>query len=348
MRHPVLLLLAVPLLFLSCRDHTEGEISHKAEWIREFFDTVEEYPEIYALSYWHEDFDDTHFRLDSSTGSLEAFREMATRDCCLHTAVFEDGKLVAVEGKKYLSAFPGFCGEEDCVGNGAIQDYESLTGVPLAWVYFSDNWMDELGFPYGHVQTIVQAGRTPFIRMMARSDFEEQGIDPVWNLEQIISGQFDEALYQWFSEARDTGVPLLVEFGTEMNGSWFPWNGSYYGAGQTDGYGDSAYPDGPEIFRDAYRHLIDISRQAEANNITWFFHFDVSGDPPEAWNDPVYYYPGDDYIDCLGVITYGAFTPGEVSEELMPGYLLDKAYTAFTSISTSKPYAVLEFAVTEY
>ena len=32
--------------------------------------------------------------------------------------------------------------------------------------------------------------------------------------------------------------PLLVEFGTEVNGDWFPWNGRWNGAGRTDGYGD--------------------------------------------------------------------------------------------------------------
>ena len=51
---------------------------------------------------------------------------------------------------------------------------------------------------------------------------------------------------------------MLVEFGTEMNGFWFPWNGKWNGAGATTGYGDPALPDGPERFRDAYRHVHDV------------------------------------------------------------------------------------------
>ncbi len=30
--------------------------------------------------------------------------------------------------------------------------------------------------------------------------------------------------------ARDFGKPMVVSFGNEMNGDWFPWSGWYYGA----------------------------------------------------------------------------------------------------------------------
>ena len=39
--------------------------------------------------------------------------------------------------------------------------------------------------------------------------------------------------------------PMLVEFGTEMNGYWFPWNGKWNGAGATLGYGDLHCPMAP-------------------------------------------------------------------------------------------------------
>ena len=29
----------------------------------------------------------------------------------------------------------------------------------------------------------------------------------------------------WGRAAQTFGTPLIVEFGTEVNGSWFPWNG---------------------------------------------------------------------------------------------------------------------------
>ncbi len=335
-------------VYYSCGPEPEEEPNGKAVWIEDFFQALSQYPGVYAASYWHENFDDTRFRLDSSEEAANAYRMSIAGEEYLSQCTFENQKLQPVEGAKYIAAFPDLCGEEDCVSEDRITAYENLVNKNLAWVYFSDNWTDGISFPGEEVAVITGMNRIPFIRMMPRSDFEIEGIDPVWDLRDILSGDYDAELLTWFAQAAQVDSPLLVEFGTEMNGSWFSWNGLYYGAGNAATYGDPDYPDGPEIFRDTYRHIIDLSRTAGANNITWFFHFDVSSDPEEDWNDPVLYYPGDDYIDWLGVSTYGMYSPEEVSGELQPAFLLEKAHDIFTQISLSKPYAVLEFGVTEF
>ncbi len=195
------------------------------------------------------------------------------------------------------------------------------------------------------MQTIHQAGRVPFIRMMARTTLDEGVADPNYSMQNIIDGNFDTDLLQWFQDAANTGYPLLVEFGTEVNGEWFPWNGVHNGGATTTNYGDPNLPDGPERFRDAYRHIIDLSRQAGANNITWFFHIDAAGQPEEAWNDFENYYPGDNYIDWVGVSVYGAVTPDE-----NPMSFADKLNLVYDRITTTtnKPLAILETGIVEY
>ena len=64
--------------------------------------------------------------------------------------------------------------------------------------------------------------------------------------------------------AKEFDSPLIVEFGPEMNGWWYPWNGYWNGGGETNAYGDSSLPDGPERFRDAYRHIIDVMRKSRS------------------------------------------------------------------------------------
>ncbi len=319
----------------------------KSEWLNGFFDALENYDDIYAVSYWNEDFDNTYLKVNSSEKSLETFKELINSENFISECSFENNKLIPPDGKKYFAAFPDFCGEEDCVSENIISNFENLVGKNIAWAYFSNNWYEKIEFPYDEVQKIIDAGRTPFIRMMARSEFEEYRIDPIWNLKDLIKGKYDNDLTAWFEEAKNTQENLLVEFGTEMNGYWFSWNGKYYGEGTTNEYGDPDYPDGPEIFRDAYRHIIDICNDVGADNITWFFHFDVNSDPEESWNDPVLYYPGDEYIDWLGVSTYGPFQRGDRYNDLRPEDLLEKAHKKFTEISKNKPYAILEFGVTE-
>ena len=154
------------------------------------------------------------------------------------------------------------------------------------------------------------AGRVPFIRLMARSGFGA-GPDPHFKMRSIARGAWDAELIEWCERARDAGTPLLAEFGTEVNGDWFPWNGRWNGGGRTAGYGNPELADGPESFRNAYRRIVDICRAQGANDITWFFHVDVGGSPTKPWNRVARYYPGDAYIDWIGISDYGPLRPGQ-------------------------------------
>jgi hypothetical protein len=342
----LLMLSIIALSFSSCEK--KYDLCHsKSKWLKDFFAAIEsgDYPQIYAISVWHEDFDQTYLTINSSKHSLKTYQKLVANERYISQCSFENHQLVPEEGKVYHSAFPFFAGTEDEVTAQHIDDFESLAGKGIAWAYFSNNWMDSLVFPQNAVDIIAGKGKTPFIRLMFRSVFEESMADPKYTMTDVINGRYDAALTAWADAAKNCNTDLLVEFGTEVNGSWFSWNGSYYGGGTTTGYGDPAYPDGPEIFRDSYRHIIDICNQQGCDNITWFFHFDVNDDPEEWWNNPVYYYPGDDYIDWIGVSTYGPFQRGD--DYVKPEDLLNKAWQKMQSVSTNKPYAILEFGITE-
>jgi len=210
--------------------------------------------------------------------------------------------------------------------------------------YFSNNWNDSLIFPIEAINTIISTGKTPFLRLLSRSDFDILP-DPKYQLIDIVNGNYDDELIAWAQAASTIEHPFLVEFGTEMNGDWFPWNGKYSGEGNLTGYGDPSYPDGPEIFRDAYRHIIEICAEQEADNITWFFHLDAYDWPEEIWNKPKYYYPGDSYIDWIGISTYGP--QSKEDDYIRPNELLPHALEQLKKVTTNKPYAILEFGITE-
>jgi hypothetical protein len=243
-------------------------------------------------------------------------------------------KVVSPPAGIYHAAFPDFGGSEDIVSASRIRDFEALAGKRIAWAYFSNNWIDGITFPAEAVKSVRDTGSVPFIRMMPRSSFAETGPDPVYNLDRITRGDFDPALAAWAQAARATGTPLMVEFGTEVNGDWFPWNGRWYGGAA-----------GPEKFRNAYRHIVDLFRREDARNVTWVFHVDASRSPDAAWNTMAAYYPGDDYIDWLGISVYGAQEPNE--DWISFADRLDPAYAELVAFQPSKPIAVLEFGVTD-
>lgn len=245
-------------------------------------------------------------------------------------------------GRIYHAAYPGFGNAEEKVTRRSIRHFEALAGRRIAWVYFSNNWWrGRIRFPGRAVRTITGMGRTPFIRLMARSSWAT-GADPNFSMQSFIEGRWDPELRRWCDQAAALEVPILAEFGTEVNGSWFPWNGKWNGGGRTNGYGDPLLADGPERFRDAYRHLIGICRNRGAVDITWFFHVDVAPDPAAAWNrEYLAYYPGDDYIDWIGLSNYGKLDPLYDSPRFQDK--LDSHWSSIRRISREKPVAVLEY-----
>ena len=245
----------------------------------------------------------------------------------------------------YHAAIPDFGGWEDEVSAQRITAFESLAQKQITWAYFSDNWFTGIEFPADEVQEIFYvAGRVPFIRIMPRND-QEILPDPIYTMDAFLSGTFDADLTRWAEDARDTGIPLLVEFGTEVNGNWFPWNGMWNGAGQKTGYGDPNDYDGQERFRDVYRHVVQIFRNVGADNVTWFFHVDCYSEPDLPWNSAQGYYPGDEWVDWIGISCYGPQEPGE--DWVLLTEALDETYPALSAISLNKPMALLEYAVVD-
>ena len=216
-----------------------------------------------------------------------------------------------------------------------VRSFERLADRRLAWVYFSDNWFQGIRFPAEAVESVRETGALPFIRLMPRSEWKDGQVDPKYPLSRVAKGDFDADLRTWAKAARDSRVPLLVDFAPEMNGNWFPWSGAFNGAEKN----------GPETYKAAYRHVVDLFREQGADNVGFAFHVNVRSAPDEPWNDMARYYPGDDYIDWIGLSAYGGVFPGYDWEPLRRA--LDEAYPKLEALSPTKPIAILETGVIE-
>jgi beta-mannanase len=251
-------------------------------------------------------------------------------------------------GGIYFGAFADFGHSEHDISVQKIRDFEKLAKKRIAWTYISNNWGEGIVYPKDDVHTIYKSGSTPFIRMMPRTNKKQvdENIETNFTLQRIIDGIFDDELRKWAMDAKEDNIPLLIDFGLEMTGYWFQWSGKYSGAGKLNGYGDPSYPDGPERFRDAYRHIIDIFREVGVKHITWFFHPDIQRWPDVWWNSAKYYYPGDDYIDWIGLSIYGV--QNEKWSWITFSDTVKKWYKIhIKDIVGTKPVAVLEMGVTD-
>jgi hypothetical protein len=332
--------------------------SRKADWITDALQSIREgrYPRIKAISYWHEGWENSAFstsdlRLDSSPEALQAYQEGIADDYFLTDIEVSDSlKILPPASGAYHCAFPDFGNTEDSVSAQLITDFEDLVGKKLAWVTFADNWVTGIHFPQDEVQIIYDHGSIPYIKLMAFSEYEysEGGVDSIYTMASILDGKFDDDLGRWAKDAAATGIPMMVCFGVEVNGEWFSWNGLWNGGAVTDRYGDMSYPDGPERFRDAYRRIVGIFRDNQAYNVNWVFHVNAGSYPDEDWNSMAYYYPGDDYVDWIGISVYGPQTPKEARQYWETfTEIMDTYYPELAALSSSKPLAVVEFGVVE-
>jgi hypothetical protein len=239
-------------------------------------------------------------------------------------------------GSYYHGVYPGQKNlEEHQITPTALDDYEQAVGRKVAWVYFSNDWFASRAFPSATAEWIRARGAVPFIRLMLRSSSEINVAEPLYNLAAILRGDFDADLKAWGQAAKDFGTPILVEWGTEANGQWFSWNGKWNG-GSTQG---------PQRFRDAYRHIAQTIESVGADNLTWVWHVDAYDDPETEWNRLENYYPGDDVVDWIGVSVYGAQEPTENNTQTFADGM-NAVMPRLTRLAPNKPVVVAEFGVT--
>lgn len=244
------------------------------------------------------------------------------------------------------------------------RNFERLTGQKLQMVSFQTNWAQGMKFPTDAVESLHGNGYLSMVRVLPVSDAQQDTgrPDPIFDLRAIARGDFDQKLSNYLrSVAGMKGkdgqpIPVMISFAPEVNGSWYRYNGAHYGAGETDRWGDKNYPDGPEIFRDAYRRIIEISRRSDVNakNVTWAIHFDSQAKPAVAWNAMKNYYPGDFYIDWIGLSVFGAQELPDVEwydsfEDVIFGDSATQAnrWTEFLNVSNRAAKGLFEFGVIE-
>jgi len=118
--------------------------------------------------------------------------------------------------------------------------------------------------------------------------------EPHWKLDEIIAGVHDELFRTRARGARDLGAEIFMRWGHEMNGNWYPWSGAMNGAENG----------GAEKYIAAYRHVHDLFEAEGATNVVWVWCPLVTDVPNAPWNHWTKYYPGDDYVDWVGLDAY--------------------------------------------
>jgi len=244
----------------------------------------------------------------------------------------------------YTGAFMDFGDEEDDVTLEMIEDFETLVGKHQAIIASSSYW-GEQSFPTANLNIEWRHGSLPLVFWSPWDKPYEQNRGPdKFNLNDITAGKWDAYIDKWADAARDFGHPMIVAFGVEMNGDWFPWSGVYYGGDLWIEDGETW--EGPEHFKAAYRHVVDRVRARGASNIKWMFHTNNYSYPLDTWNFAPTYYPGPEYVDWLGLSVYGQQFKDEPNPDIRS--LVDWPYQEMCGLDPKKPIMIAEWATGEF
>ncbi|HSP44568.1 MAG TPA: glycosyl hydrolase [Chthoniobacterales bacterium] len=222
---------------------------------------------------------------------------------------------------------------ENDITTANVGRFEEGIGSKTTWVYFSNNWFESRAFPRATCDWIHGLGKVPNVRLMLRSDAEQDRPEKLFTLANICAGKFDEDLKTWARGAKQFGSPVLVEWGTEPNGKWFSWNGKWNGGAK----------EGPALFIAAYRHIVDLMRAEGATNLQWVWHVNWLDQPEAKWNRFENYYPGEDYCDWVALSAYGPLTPRAVDGTESFRFKMRNAYPRLTGLAPGKPIVIAEF-----
>jgi len=103
----------------------------------------------------------------------------------------------------------------------------------------------------------------------------------------IADGRSDGYITRFAREVRALNLPVAISFGHEMNGNWYPWGTTGTTAAQ---------------FVAAWRLIHRLFAAAGASNVVWVWNPNVISAEPQLQLSA--YYPGNAYVDWVGITGY--------------------------------------------
>jgi mannan endo-1,4-beta-mannosidase len=148
-------------------------------------------------------------------------------------------------------------------------------------------------FPAGALRSIEGSGALPVITWEPKF-LDSEKHECMISADSISAGKYDSYLQSFARQSRQFGKPYLIRFAHEMNLSRYHWGGSAQEFGS-----ESAAK-----YRAIFRHVVEVFRAREADNVGWVFCPNADSVPATAWNQIASYYPGNDVVDIVGLDGY--------------------------------------------
>ncbi len=167
-----------------------------------------------------------------------------------------------------------------------MADFESRVGKTADLRAVFVHWGNESQFPMYLAPYIRDKGKTMVIFWEATDYNVASTEQPRFNYDSIIRGDWDNYFRSFAAGAKTYNAPVILIPFSEMNGDWFSVSGTKNG-------------NSPAKHNAAYQHVREFFRTTTNVKFGWAPN---NGSVPDiAGNQMADYYPGDAYVDIVGV-----------------------------------------------
>lgn len=239
--------------------------------------------------------------------------------------------------KPFPPAGKAFFGVFTSRGPADLTEYDGFVaaaGRQPQVMMFAQGWAVAKTFDRQPFDRITNRGMLPVLawepwnfRAESKQD-RQRGNQPEYRLSKITGGAYDDYVKAWAAGVKSLGYPVAIRFAHEMNGYWYPWCESANGNRKGD-------------YVAAWRHVHDLFEAAGARNVIWVWSPNVAYDGSTPLQQ---LYPGDDYVDWVGLSGY--YGTGGLEEYQTFDQIYRKTLTAVAAI-TKRPVVVTEVAATD-
>ena len=183
--------------------------------------------------------------------------------------------------------------------------FEKLVGKPMMNRAVFVHWGNESEFPVELKDTLRGKMLTIFWEAM---DYTVDGSDqPKFSYSAILRGDWDAYLRSFAADAKDYGGSVILIPFEEMNGDWYAWSVTQNG-------------NTPAQHIAAYRYIREFFRDAPNVKFGWAVNHDST--PETRLNRYETYYPGDAYVDVVGVDGFNFGSPWQTFDQVFTNALM--------------------------
>ncbi|TPV35569.1 glycosyltransferase [Paucihalobacter ruber] len=241
----------------------------------------------------------------------------------------------AVDGTENLTVSRRYLGIFNPLEDNGLSDYKQISdlekkqNVKFDIISFYVAWgdRDSINSNTKIISEIYKMNALPMISWepwasdFARSDSLPELKNEKNILKYIKNGHFDDYVLKFANYLKSFNKPVFLRFGHEFDNPFYPWS--------TTG-GNS-----PEDFIEAWTHIYKLFEDCGSDNAVWVWN-------PWKSEGMQNYFPGDDYVDWIGItgLNYGIYN------EDQHWYSFQELYHPFHNEIkkfTEKPVMIAEF-----